>query len=140
MPLETLLRNEKKENGQCRTPLKTLSTELWNEREENGQCRTPLKTLLWNERKENGQCRTLLENSSVLWNEEGREQPVSDAVETLFLVLWNEKGRERPVSDAVENSSFPGEISEEFGGLNALMNSLLSARSRNGTTVVADLI
>ena len=50
------------------------------------------------------------------------------------------KRKERPVSDAVEILFLPGEISEEFGGLNALMNSLLSARSRNGTTVVADLI
>ena len=44
------------------------------------------------------------------------------------------------MSNTAKNSSSAGEISEEFGGLNAFMNSLLSARSRNDTTVVADLI
>ena len=81
---------------------------------------------LGNGKEENGQCRTPLENSSFPRSMErkGRERPVSDAAEKLFLVLWdetkraasvgrrwktlrfivlwNEKKRERPVSDAAE--------------------------------------
>ena len=42
--------------------------------------------------------------------------------------------------NTAKNSSSAGEISGEFGGLNALMNSLPPPRSRHDTTVVADSI
>ena len=50
------------------------------------------------------------------------------------------QGRERPMPNTAKNSSSAGEITEEFGSLNALMNSLLPPGPRNDTTVVAGSI
>ena len=63
-----------------------------------------------------------VENSSTERKE--RERPVSDAVEILFLVLWDGREENGQCRTPLKTSSSSSEIAEEFGGLNAFLNSL----------------
>ena len=60
-----------------------------------------------------------------------------DAVGKLFLVLGNEKEENGQCRTPLENSSSPGEISDEFGGLNAFMNSPLSRENIKSFATIA---
>ena len=64
----------------------------------------------------------------------------SNTAKLYLYSFYGTRGGERPGVEHRKTLPPPVRFSEEFGGLNAFMNSLLSPRTRNDTTVVADSI